>query len=131
MSDSQSCKSCGESKPLNETNWRRTPVGSFYKKCKSCYWSEEKVRRAENTRKVQEMKVEAGCRVCGYNKSPYALQFNHINPEDKTRIKSNPRTAYHARWKMSRILEELSKCEVLCANCHAEHTHNSGAYWDE
>ena len=131
MSDSQSCKSCGESKPLNETNWRRTPIGSFYKKCKRCYWLEEKARRAENTRKVQEMKVEAGCRVCGYNKSPYALQFNHINPEDKTHIKSNPRTAYHPRWKMSRILEELSKCEVLCANCHAEHTHNSGAYWDE
>jgi hypothetical protein len=77
------------------------------------------------------MKVLAGCRVCGYNRSPYALQFNHINPEDKTKINSNPRTAYHARWKMSRILEELSKCEILCSNCHAEHTHKFGAYWDE
>lgn len=122
----RTCKSCGERKVLNTSNFRfkgEKPLGYT---CRSCLWEQEKQRRHSNVRAVQEIKVESGCVVCGYNKSPYALQFNHINPEMKTSIRSNPRKAYHPRWSMSRILKELSTCEVLCANCHAEKTHEAG-----
>lgn len=129
--NTRTCKDCGEIKDLNESNFRfkgGRPLGYV---CRNCLWEAEKKRRASNTITVQKLKVNRGCSECGYNKSPYALQFNHRDPSDKTIIKSNPRKAYHPRWSMSRILEELEKCDLLCANCHAEHTHKQGAFWSE
>ena len=32
---------------------------------------------------LKRYKVRKGCAKCGYNKNAQALQFNHINPEDK------------------------------------------------
>lgn len=65
---------------------------------------------------VQAIKVTAGCSVCGYRKSPRALQFHHV---------SNDKEGTIARWvtqghKLTKILAEIEKCIVLCANCHAE-----------
>lgn len=59
------------------------------------------------------------CKKCGYKKSPYALDFNHINPTQKifsiTRLLQE-----EAKWSV--IEKEIKKSELLCANCHREHT---------
>jgi len=69
---------------------------------------------------LASIKINKGCEVCGYNKSAVALQFDHINPEDKVagvaQLVSEGKT-------MKTILAELPKCRILCSNCHAEHTH--------
>lgn len=56
------------------------------------------------------------CIKCGYNKSYSALQFHHRNPEEKEfGLSMNG---------LCRSLEvmkkEVDKCDLLCANCHAE-----------
>lgn len=65
------------------------------------------------------IKLEFGCNICGYNEHPRALQFDHIEPKyKKFTISSNPTVS------MDKLLEELSKCRVLCANCHSIHSWN-------
>lgn len=55
------------------------------------------------------------CKQCGYNKCQAALQFHHINPDVKAFNVSHD----HIRsWERLKI--ELDKCDLLCANCHAE-----------
>lgn len=54
------------------------------------------------------------CQICGYNKCDSALEFHHLNPEEKEiAISSQIRS-----WEKTK--EELEKCICVCANCHRE-----------
>ena len=55
------------------------------------------------------------CQRCGYKKCLRALQFHHIDP-----IKKDFHFSQGKDLKLSSIKKELEKCELLCANCHAE-----------
>lgn len=66
---------------------------------------------------LNEYKLNKGCAKCGYNEHPAALQFNHIDPSQKAfNIGENKRK------RLETVIEEIEKCEVLCANCHAIYT---------
>jgi 5-methylcytosine-specific restriction endonuclease McrA len=56
-----------------------------------------------------------GCTRCGYDQSSSALEFHHVTPSEKE-------YAWDELRKMSwdRILAELEKCVLVCANCHRE-----------
>lgn len=66
---------------------------------------------------IQEYKASLGCRECGYDTDPRALQFNHLR--DKKKNVSDMISSDYG-WKA--IFEEIHKCEVLCANCHSIYT---------
>ena len=56
------------------------------------------------------------CSRCGYNKCFRALQFHHV---DRTSKKFGIAEKGVTRaWAL--VQEELKKCILLCANCHAE-----------
>ncbi len=56
------------------------------------------------------------CQMCGYDKCPSALQFHHIDSSTK---KEDPSYLIMRKtWKIA--FEELQKCLLVCANCHAE-----------
>lgn len=61
------------------------------------------------------------CECCGYNKNLAALEFHHINPEDKE-FQIDLRT--FSNHSLDKLEPELEKCKLLCANCHRE-LHNS------
>lgn len=60
------------------------------------------------------------CGKCGYSANLAALQFHHRNASEKS-FKLDMRILSNRRWEA--IVEEVSKCDLLCGNCHAE-THN-------
>jgi hypothetical protein len=55
----------------------------------------------------------SGCCLCGYNKCLDAIEFHHI--KDKEFILSRIQGR-----GINRIKNEISKCIVVCANCHRE-----------
>lgn len=61
--------------------------------------------------------------MCGYNQHPQALSFDHIDPKTKHEKYSSRQLT---KWGIKTLLEELKKCRVLCHNCHAIHTYESG-----
>lgn len=61
------------------------------------------------------IKQEHGCVDCGYREHAIALQFDHVSGTKKASVSNLIRSDY--AW--STILEEIAKCEVRCANCHA------------
>jgi len=64
----------------------------------------------------KRFKQKTGCCICGYNKYSGALDFHHINPEEKEiRI-----TGKHFCSGSEKITREISKCMLLCKNCHYE-----------
>lgn len=77
----------------------------------------EAVRRRR--RKVKEMSIEykgGCCERCGYNKCIGALEFHHINPEEKEF--GIAFKGYTRSWE--KVKKELDKCILVCSNCHSE-----------
>ena len=70
--------------------------------------------RKERREWFQDLKKELKCERCGF--ADYrALDFHHKDPEQKDLEVSN---MVRLRWSKKKILEEISKCMCLCANCH-------------
>lgn len=70
---------------------------------------------------VIDLKVAQGCKNCG-ERHPACLHFHHIDPSEK---EFRVNRAVAEKIPVPRILKEIEKCEVLCANCHAK------VHWDE
>jgi len=69
-------------------------------------------------RKIEAVKNLGGkCSHCGYDKNLSSLTFHHINPQAK--IMSLDLRKF-ANCKPHIIQEELSKCILVCRNCHGE-----------
>ena len=81
-------------------------------------------KRAAKWRLSGMIKRHYGCTDCGYNESPYALQFDHIGDDKKASVSNLIRSDYS--W--STIKTEILKCEVVCANCHAVRTQSRGQH---
>jgi|ERR1035437_2631941 hypothetical protein len=72
----------------------------------------ERQRYAANVEFVKQYKLEHGCADCGYNEHPAALEFDHVQPHLRGIVgKQMGKT-------LKIILEEIERCEVVCANCH-------------
>jgi len=84
---------------------------------------DEKERSAERkeylVQWLQEYKDDLSCPKCGEDRNP-ALDFHHRDGVDKVmRVSQMPRNGYGQK----AILEEIQKCDVICANCHrVEHS---------
>ncbi len=56
------------------------------------------------------------CNICGYNRAISALEFHHINPEEKEYGLASMGTCH----QLEKDLEEVKKCILVCSNCHRE-----------
>jgi hypothetical protein len=66
---------------------------------------------------VIDYKLQRGCTDCGFKGHHAALHFDHLPGHEKVRdIKSGGQLGWQA------LLDEIAKCEVVCANCHAIRT---------
>lgn len=63
--------------------------------------------------RLREIKQRAGCVDCGYDAHPEALDFDHRDEKTKCfRIAQSVSVAW------TKVLAEIEKCDVRCANCH-------------
>lgn len=74
-----------------------------------------------NARKIQAELKNRPCMDCGGRFPLEAMDFDHRPGEVKTRMLSRMYA-----YSESRIREEASKCDVVCANCHRIRTHLRG-----
>ena len=130
------CVKCKLDKDLSEFPvQKRTKNGVYSVKrrseCKHCYNEymkdylkgnskhKTRVKKGKIERRifVKDLKLSTGCNLCGYNKCASSLHYHHLDPKDKE---------FEIGWAMQhqlseeKILVEISKCQLLCANCHGE-----------
>lgn len=84
-------------------------------RCLKC--TSEHVSKHRKSKKALLVKEAGGkCVACGYNKYIGALEFHHRDPKTKSfGISSKGQT-----YSLVRMRAEIAKCDLLCANCHAE-----------
>lgn len=78
----------------------------------------------ERRKILDKIKLDSGCIDCGYNECAVALDFDHLIPKDKHFGIS--RQAASVSWK--RLMAEIKKCVIRCANCHRIKTHEKGEH---
>src|SRR4051812_48540847 len=124
------CYRCGATKPANDFAWRRKAKGqrdTFCRPCRSAYGREHyeankqryiaqaavvKRRLAlERTRFLLDFFETHPCVDCGET-NPVVLEFDHLR--DKSFSIGGKLTTH--KWQA--ILDEIEKCDVVCANCH-------------
>lgn len=80
-----------------------------------------KTKAAERSKEIikwfQEYKDTLSCQTCGFS-HPAALQFHHRDAKTK---EIDVAVAVRNGWSKKRIMVEIEKCDVLCANCHFIH----------
>ena len=105
----------------NQRRWLKSPPGIKYLNSEA---RQESTRRSNRIRdrkhrdliqkKVRTEKKKRGCKKCRFDKHFAALEFHHRNPKIKRFRLSESR---NYSWRM--VQQEMAKCDVLCANCHA------------
>ena len=87
-------------------------------------WNRQRAQK--NTSLVNRWKMTKGCKQCGYKKHSSALVLDHLDQTTKDRNKRSK--SYNPLWSKDRLKEDLSKIQVLCANCHNIRTYEEEHY---
>jgi hypothetical protein len=100
------CDACAAANTEYNTKIRESTQNREYRK----RW------RYARGQKYAEYKLSlGGCILCGYNKSPAALDFHHLEKDKKG---WGIGTMMYGNWDV--LMREIDKCILLCSNCHRE-----------
>jgi hypothetical protein len=126
------CSKCKAVKPLSEFNFKRRAAGVRHPYCRDCgkeltrshYRRRKRLYLDRNLRSYNERRLmviaakSRPCADCGVQYPYYVMDFDHREGVTKEfslhRIQNATKRA---------ILREIAKCDVVCANCHRERTH--------
>jgi predicted Zn-ribbon and HTH transcriptional regulator len=84
---------------------------------KSRYLDRKRAVWRQQARLLNELR-QAPCRDCGRRFPPCAMDFDHRDPAAKVKTV----TRMIGRAGTARILAEVRKCDIVCANCHRART---------
>ena len=113
----KTCTVCKTPKPLVDFYKNPGTDDGRGSQCRECDTRQVKERR--KAKKLQLVLVKGGkCEneKCGYCANLAALQFHHENGKKEMELN-------RLGVSIERLLVEIKKCRLLCANCHAEVHH--------
>jgi transcription elongation factor Elf1 len=91
----------------------------YYENNKELFKERGRKRKQEIRNWYKNLKSTLKCLRCGENHIE-CLEFHHVDDSKDDNISN----LIACRRSKTRILEEIKKCEVLCANCHRKLHHN-------
>lgn len=128
------CTRCKIKKSRSEFNHRSSSRDGLSSQCSNCnkdhlknhyeknteyYFIKNKKRKSSLRETMNEFKLKHGCSRCGFNEHPAALDFHHRSDKEFNISAMANRGA-----SLKRIVKELEKCDILCANCHRTLTYS-------
>ena len=131
--DTHVCARCGQSKALSDYHRSRGGAHTYCRDCRNEYdrrYYDVRGRPARLARRraqidaarrwMAEIKTGVPCADCGETFPIYVMHWDHL-PEF---VKVNQVSVMVASRTREAVLEELKKCELVCANCHVMRTVN-------
>ena len=128
------CGRCGQEKPVSQFNWRRQHIGQRDNYCRPCradyhheHYLANRQRYIDNAhRRTHAIALERARYIIGYflthpcvdcgETDPLVLEFDHLH----SKLFNISQALRDRNWQS--ILDEIAKCEVVCANCHRRRT---------
>lgn len=128
------CTGCHRKLPEHDFSFKNKSTGYRQSKCKKCYSNILKVHymlnkegyihkykyRAKQIKSnIASIKSSKPCLDCGVAYPYYVMDFDHRPGELKT---ADISVMIRAKMAYNSILTEISKCDLVCANCHRVRT---------
>lgn len=128
------CSKCKLELPLESFNKKRDSLQPYCRDCDNRksreYYANNRERHKSVIRErnkkyldatrawVRQLKESNPCVDCGISYPWYVMDFDHVRGEKFMDISKMVATAV----AKEKLLEEISKCEIVCSNCHRERT---------
>lgn len=149
--DTKTCINCEETKPLTGFNKKKSQASGYNPQCRECVnkgrankrlelkaagitprndtynkenrerinaWRTEK--RKETRDFIRSLKIGRPCDMCGGLFPPVAMDWDHLDPAKKSF--EICQEGIREMYSQERLLEEIDKCRLICANCHRVHS---------
>ncbi len=113
------CSTCNKMLPAEEFSVDLGMVSGLHSCCRECDKKDYRLVQdwRDNTRK------KGCCVICGYKDDFRALDFAHINRDDKrTSTKTGQKVDMAQIKTIFGLEEEFKKCQLMCRNCHRMET---------
>lgn len=142
----KTCLKCKIEKPLSEFSVNKGTSDGRFTYCKLCqskyvkdYYKnnpEKRIERISKNKILKDNKIECAliyveaflranpCVDCGED-DWVVLEFDHVRGEKSFNLTQ----MIFGGYKLDRIIEEIEKCDVRCANCHRKVTYERGGCW--
>jgi hypothetical protein len=137
--ETKHCKGCDDDKPIEEFRFQPSK-GRRLARCTACKraydntWHKDhadldrkltlaKERNRKTAQAVAEYLQSHPCVDCGED-DIVVLDFDHLRDKD-----DNVAGLISRRCSLQRIMREIAKCVVRCANCHRRKTANEGGWF--
>jgi hypothetical protein len=104
--------------PYKDPEKQRAVQARYYQENKAAIIAAQNVKRNLWRREIQEIKSTTPCAECEETFPYYIMDFDHRPGVDK---KFNVAALHHCP-SYEALLEEIAKCDVVCANCHRHRT---------
>jgi hypothetical protein len=131
------CCTCNEDLPVSDFNRSSRRKDGLQTECRKCqagrhktYYQDNKSRFREDSdayrRKIRAFIAEAKsvpCSDCNNSYPSWVMDLDHLPGMDKL---FNVGTATSKGFGLAKVQAEIAKCEVVCANCHRQRTHDRG-----
>src|SRR3989338_6418805 len=106
--------------PYKDIAKRRECHKRYYLRNKKLY-REKNIRRRDGLISFVIALKQKPCMDCGVQYPPYVMDFDHR--DKKTKVASiNEMINLHS-YSKNKILKEIDKCDLVCANCHRIRTY--------
>ena len=116
------CITCLGAKPLADFGKAAHKADGLQSKCRGCIADYQRWLRHQKAIAVYEYLMTHPCVDCG-EADPIVLDFDHVRGVKRADVK---KLATSSHTSLPRVMEEIAKCEVRCANCHRRVTANRG-----
>lgn len=125
----KTCSMCKKEKDFSAFAKATGTKDGYQRGCRECkaeQYQRHSGKYKEGSRKARERRFEKlaeikdkPCLDCGIKYPPYVMEFDHISDN---KVGSISYLMNRVSWK--EILEEIDKCELVCANCHRARTYS-------
>lgn len=130
---SKVCIECQRDIPIAQFRWRNKKLKIRMRLCRDCdvdyraknYAKNPALYMDSNKRNQSKLKVllnemkSGPCVDCKQSYPPYVMDFDHLDP--KTKVVKVSAMIFEGSRQL--LLDEIAKCELVCANCHRIRTH--------
>lgn len=132
------CTACCEDKPVEEFPKATRNAGGLHSWCRPCFNASARRSRDANLAKHRAREdawmaerqgwlvslKDAPCTDCGGRFPSYCMDFDHVRGIKVASVSA----MLNRSASRERILAEIAKCELVCANCHRIRTFGRGQH---
>lgn len=103
--------------PYKDPEQRKAYAQKHYRDNIELYAQRNRQRRSAKEQLVEDLKTNGFCTDCNLQYHFCQMQYDHVDSDKIASVSDLIRNG-----TMQQVLDEINKCELVCANCHSLRT---------